>query len=84
MMKLMATSSTGDPFDKAGGYAIQHALRFARCRPVSGCYAGVMGLPLGDLQTLLGRVGVILAASLPAVCEAQGATCCCRLVNRAQ
>ena len=44
--------ATGDPFDKAGGYAIQHAA-FRPVAALSGCYLGVMGLSLCDLIPLL-------------------------------
>ncbi len=36
---------TGDPFDKAAGYAVQHA-GFQPVVRVDGCFANVMGLPL--------------------------------------
>jgi septum formation protein len=42
----------GEPFDKAGGYAIQDA----ELRPVlaiTGCFPNVVGLPLCGVQTLL-------------------------------
>jgi len=35
----------GEPFDKAGGYAVQDTL-FAPVRRVDGCYLNVVGLPL--------------------------------------
>jgi MAF protein len=47
----------GDPFDKAGGYAIQDEL----LRPVEsyeGCYCNVVGLPLWSVIELLGRGGI--------------------------
>jgi len=37
--------ATGDPFDKAAGYAVQHA-GFQPVARVDGCFANVMGLPL--------------------------------------
>jgi septum formation protein len=46
--------ATGDPFDKAGGYAIQHPV----FRPVArlvGSETNVIGLPLGRLSWLLAR-----------------------------
>ncbi|MBP6786455.1 MAG: septum formation protein Maf [Candidatus Promineofilum sp.] len=49
---LDAYIATGDPFDKAGGYAIQHPV-FRPVEQLSGCYLGVVGLPLCDLIPLL-------------------------------
>lgn len=60
----------GDPFDKAGGYAIQDE----RLRPVEsydGCYCNVVGLSLWTAVTLLRRGGVDItvdAASLLPQC----------------
>lgn len=47
----------GEPFDKAGGYAIQDE-EFRPVARVKGCYANVMGLPLCHLYRALKRVGV--------------------------
>ncbi len=45
---------SGEPADKAGGYAIQgYAAAFIR--DLHGSYSGVMGLPLYELMTLLGE-----------------------------
>lgn len=48
---------TGDPFDKAGAYAIQHPT-FRPVRELAGCYLGVMGLPLCDLVALLSQFDI--------------------------
>jgi len=40
--------ASGDPFDKAGAYAIQHGW-FRPVARLRGCYANVMGLPLCHL-----------------------------------
>lgn len=53
--------ATGDPFDKAGGYAIQHA-GFAPAAGISGSYTNVVGLPLETLRALLAEIGWPLAA----------------------
>jgi len=47
---------TGEPQDKAGAYAIQgYAAAFiAR---LEGSYSGVMGLPLHETSTILGKIG---------------------------
>ena len=44
--EIDAYVATGDPFDKAGAYAIQHPI-FAPVARLDGCYTSVMGLPLG-------------------------------------
>jgi septum formation protein len=61
--------ATGDPFDKAGAYAIQHA----GFHPVEGfahCFANVMGLPLCHVTRLLREFGVEPPAGVPAACQA--------------
>lgn len=46
-----------EPFDKAGGYAIQgHAAAFIS--RIEGSYSGIVGLPLYETATLLARIGV--------------------------
>ena len=48
---------TGEPFDKAGAYAIQgHAAAFIE--KIEGSYSGVMGLPLYETAELLASFGV--------------------------
>lgn len=49
-------AASGDPMDKAGAYAIQHA-GFRPVEAVQGCYASVMGLPLCLLYRLLREAG---------------------------
>ncbi|MBI4673732.1 MAG: septum formation protein Maf [Chloroflexi bacterium] len=46
--------ATGDPFDKAAGYAVQHQ-GFQPVARVEGCFANVMGLPLCRLYHALAR-----------------------------
>ncbi|MGB8540627.1 MAG: Maf family protein [Candidatus Acidiferrales bacterium] len=49
--------ATGEPFDKAGAYAIQSiGGRFVK--RIEGCYFNVMGLPLARLWTLLREFGL--------------------------
>lgn len=47
----------GEPFDKAGGYAIQDAA-FRPVARTEGCECGVMGLPLWTLRRCLAAAGV--------------------------
>jgi len=48
--------ATGEPFDKAGGYAIQGKAA-AFVQHLEGSYSGVMGLPLFELSEMLARLG---------------------------
>ena len=47
---------TGEPVDKAGGYAIQ-GLGAAFVRRLQGSYSGVVGLPLYETAEMLARCG---------------------------
>lgn len=55
--------TSGEPIDKAGGYAIQGlaALFVAR---IEGSYSAVVGLPLSETQSLLARCGMKLWPAL--------------------
>jgi septum formation protein len=49
--------ATGEPFDKAGAYAIQgRAAVFVK--RIEGSYSGIMGLPLAETAELLKRFGI--------------------------
>jgi septum formation protein len=54
--EIEAYIATGDPFDKAGSYAIQHA-DFHPVERIDGSYSNVVGLPLESLQTMLAEIG---------------------------
>ncbi|MET0293104.1 MAG: Maf family protein, partial [Steroidobacteraceae bacterium] len=58
--EIAAYWASGEPRDKAGGYAVQgRAARFiAR---LEGSYSGVMGLPLYETAELLTSVGLLPA-----------------------
>ncbi len=78
--EIDAYIATGDPFDKAGAYAIQHP-EFRPVGELSGCIAGVMGLPLADLRDLLHEFGVAVAAPLPPICQSQTHFVCCQVAG---
>jgi septum formation protein len=61
--------SSGDPMDKAGAYAIQHR-GFNPARPLRGCYANVVGLPLCNLLRTLKKAGVYARNDVPRACQA--------------
>ena len=50
---------TGEPRDKAGGYAIQ-GLAAVFISELAGSFSGVMGLPLYETAQLLGEAGIAL------------------------
>lgn len=49
-------SGTDEPYDKAGGYAVQ-GMGAALVREVRGSYTNVVGLPLCEVVEALRRVG---------------------------
>jgi septum formation protein len=55
--ECMAYWETGEPCDKAGGYAVQGAAAVF-IESLSGSYSGVMGLPLFETAELLRAAGV--------------------------
>jgi len=66
--EMEAYIDSGDPFDKAGGYAIQHT-GFAPVKHLSSCYANVMGLPLCHVVRAMRRLGYAPVADVPATCQ---------------
>ncbi len=73
--EIGAYIASGDPFDKAGGYAIQHTA-FHPAILTHGCFANVVGLPLCHLLRALRRFGVAPGADTPALCQAHFAYPC--------
>lgn len=66
---------SGDPMDKAGAYAIQHA-DFHPVENLLGCFANVMGLPLCHLARTFRKLGIDLTVDVPLVCQKHiGYTC---------
>ena len=55
--EIAAYVGRGEPFDKAGGYAIQDA-QLAPAAALEGCRCAVIGLPLWTLRGLLCGAGV--------------------------
>lgn len=66
--EMLAYAASGDPLDKAGGYAIQHP-DFHPVENMSGCFASVMGLPLCHLARCMKKLGVDAAVDIPAACQ---------------
>ncbi|HEX2908262.1 MAG TPA: Maf family protein [Phototrophicaceae bacterium] len=48
--------ASGDPFDKAGSYAIQHP-EFKPVAHIDGSYTNVVGLPVETLRAMLADIG---------------------------
>ena len=58
-VEIAAYCATAEPYDKAGGYAVQgHAAMFIQT--IAGSYSGIMGLPLFETGQLLLQAGVKL------------------------
>jgi len=66
--EIEAYVASGDPLDKAGAYAIQHA-GFHPVKNFRGCFASVMGLPLCHLTRSMAKLGLTAPADIPAVCQ---------------
>ena len=67
-VELAAYAESGDPLDKAGGYAIQHE-EFHPVENFNHCYASVMGLPLCHLARALRAFGIEPKADVPTACQ---------------
>lgn len=74
--EIDAYVATGDPLDKAGGYAIQHPT-FAPVARLDGCLSSVIGLPLADLRQLLMAHGLDIPQVAP-ICMRQTNFVCCQ------
>ena len=73
--EIEAYIATGDPFDKAGAYAIQHQT-FSPVAAVEGCYLTVVGLSICHLTLLLAELGISPEVKTDALWEAhQGFDC---------
>jgi len=70
--EIAASIARGDPFDKAGAYAIQDEV-FAPVASYEGCYCNVVGLPLWPVIEMLRKAGIAASAAvadLPPQCAA--------------
>jgi MAF protein len=72
--EMLATLYRHDPFDKAGGYAIQDEV-FRPAESYDGCYCNVVGLPLWTTIKLLRKADVELSHVRPSDLLPQCATC---------
>ena len=61
--------ASGDPLDKAGAYAIQHA-GFHPVESLKACYANVVGLPLCHLTRTLKKIDLDPKVNVAEVCQA--------------
>lgn len=57
--RIAAYVQSGEPFDKAGAYAIQGRAG-AFVERIEGSYSGVMGLPLYETAELLRKFGIVV------------------------
>jgi septum formation protein len=73
--EIDAYVASGDPLDKAGAYAIQNS-DFAPVARFDGCFASIMGLPLGVVAELLHWAGLELDPAWPERCNAFTGHCC--------
>ena len=60
--------ASGDPFDKAGAYAIQHR-GFHPADRFDHCFANVMGLPLCHVTRSLRQLGIEPRSTVPTACQ---------------
>lgn len=73
--EISAYIASGDPVDKAGAYAIQNKA-FTPVMCWDGCYANVMGFPLGDLETGLLQFGIEVPNMAQKCSAITGMGCC--------
>ena len=67
--EIEAYIASGDPFDKAGAYAIQHT-GFKPAENFAHCFANVMGLPLCHVTRSLRKMDIEPLNDVPTACQA--------------
>ena len=67
--------ASGDPFDKAGAYGIQHH-DFNPAGDFAHCFANVMGLPLCHITRMLRTLAAASLTAVPAACQEYLAYAC--------
>ena len=72
--EIEAYVASGDPLDKAGGYAIQYQ-DFRPVAAIEGCYTNVVGLPLCCTSLMLRDLGLQPDRAALALCSAYGNVC---------
>ncbi len=75
--EITAYVASGDPMDKAGGYAIQYE-DFAPVARLSGCPASVMGLPVCRLDKILRSRNLELGVTPMQSCQPGHGVCAIR------
>jgi MAF protein len=78
--EIEAYVGSGDPLDKAGAYGIQNSI-FAPVSRLDGCFASVMGLPLGELATAMRQLNRPVPKISPLCSQHTGYSCCRREDN---
>ncbi len=78
--EIEAYVDSGDPLDKAGAYAIQNK-DFTPVERLEGCFASVMGLPLGELLAALKEIGLSFPMISQQCCQYSGYTCCLETID---
>lgn len=68
--EMEAYIASGDPLDKAGAYAIQHA-GFKPVDSLGGCFACIMGMPLCHLARSMKKAGMEFEQDVPGLCQQQ-------------
>lgn len=73
--EIEAYVASGSPMDKAGAYGIQDQT-FVPVARLEGCFANVMGLPLGEVAAILSEIGLSLPEVSSVCTQHTGASCC--------
>jgi septum formation protein len=74
-VEIEAYVASGDPLDKAGAYGIQNKT-FTPVAQLEGCFASVMGFPLGELAAALKEINISLPPIAPLCTQHTDYPCC--------